>query len=113
MPLHLGKKIVFNGIKFDSIAECSRYKELLLLQRIGEIKCLKVHFRIKLSVNGVFVHSIVPDFVYLKDGEVVVEDVKGDWKSRGRNKTAHWQAFRRAAKLFRAIYGFDIEVIER
>ena len=42
------KKCQYNGIVFDSKHEMERYKELLLLQRAGEIEDLKLQERFEL-----------------------------------------------------------------
>ncbi len=111
MALHLGKKVTFNGITFDSQSECSRYKELRLLERIGEISRLLAHPRIPIEVEGRKICDIIPDFIYLRGGDLVVEDVKGNWK--GVKKTKEWAIFRLKVKLFEAIYDTEITVIFR
>jgi hypothetical protein len=74
---------VIDGIKFASGAEAQRYCELKLLQKAGEISGLKVHPRILLQ--PAFKHDgkterkieYEADFKYIKNGERIVEDVKG------------------------------------
>lgn len=94
------KKIQYDGQIFDSKAECKRYKELVLAQDTGMIKnlCRQVEYPLipdqmetstetytkgprkgllkpgKLLERAV---TYVADFVYEKNGETVVEDVKG------------------------------------
>lgn len=83
-----------DGERFDSIKEASRWKDLLLLQRAGEIKDLRRQVQYELvpphgKNRGVY---YVADFVYLErpkgwekiqaagqyvDWVGVVEDVKG------------------------------------
>ena len=91
------KVVAANGEKFDSVKEYQRWRELRLLEIAGKISGLQrqVPFelipaqyetyerygkkgqrlkdgrrRVELAV------TYVPDFVYTKDGEMVVEDVK-------------------------------------
>ena len=78
------KKIVIDGIKFDSIKEGERYKKLKLLESIGEISNLKLQVKFVLfpsqRIDGKLVEREAPyyaDFVYNKDGKQVVEDSKG------------------------------------
>lgn len=96
------KKCQYNGIVFDSKHEMERYKELLLLQRAGEIEDLKLQERFELipaqyelcveiyksgphkgqTKRGKLLErpvEYVADFVYydLKNGGLVVEDTKG------------------------------------
>lgn len=73
------KKIELDGITFDSKKEAKRYDELKALEK------LKVIFNLRLQVPYVLIEKsqygrcikYYADFVYLKDGEVVVEDCKG------------------------------------
>lgn len=63
---------------FDSAAEYSRYLNLKLLERAGEISGLVRQIRYKLEVGGIHISTYIADFVYnLKDGTLVVEDSKG------------------------------------
>lgn len=81
---YYNKKVIIDGIKFDSQKEGNRYLELKLLQRAGEIKDLKIHPRYLLQPsfekNGKKYRKIeyVADFAYTeKNGNIVVEDTKG------------------------------------
>lgn len=78
------KKVVVNGIKFDSKKEAARYKELCLLERAGAIQNLKTQVKFVLipsqKINGKTVErecAYKADFVYTKNDEMVVEDTKG------------------------------------
>ena len=77
-------KTEVDGIKFDSKAEARRYKELKLLESVGDISKLELQPKYELQEsfthNGKRIRSInyVADFFYLdKDGNKIVEDVKG------------------------------------
>lgn len=90
------QKCEFKGEKFDSKHELSRYLELRLLERSGEITGLKRQVKFELIptqrepdaygkrggvVKGkVIEHGVnyIADFVYKdKQGKIVVEDTKG------------------------------------
>lgn len=94
------KKIEVDGMTFDSKKEANRYKELSLLQKAGEITGLRTQVRYVLIPSQREVSdevysrgenkgknkpgkllerecTYVADFVYYKDGEVIVEDTKG------------------------------------
>ena len=78
------KKIIIDGIKFDSKKEGLRYKELRLLERAGLIKDLKLQTKFELQPsfkkNNKTIRAITykADFDYItKDGRHIVEDVKG------------------------------------
>ena len=94
------KKIEVDGMTFDSKKEANRYKELSLLQKAGEISGLQTQVRYVLIPSQREVSdevyardeskgkykpgkllerecTYVADFVYYKDGEVIVEDTKG------------------------------------
>ena len=89
------KKVVFNGIKFDSVKEAERYKYLLMLKNAGIITDLELQKEFVLipsqrepdtigkrggKVKGKTIErkvSYIADFVYKRDGELIVEDTKG------------------------------------
>ena len=80
------KKVVYNGIGFDSKKEARRYAELILLQESGEISNLELQKEYELipsqrGEDGKVIEravKYVADFAYLdRDGHQVVEDVKG------------------------------------
>lgn len=93
------KKVILDGIEFDSRKEAQRWFELRMLERAGEIKhlCRQVPFELIPSQVETFERYgkkgqrlkdgtrtlekgcyYVADFVYNeKDGKMVVEDTKG------------------------------------
>jgi len=77
------KKVYVDGKEFASELEADRYKQLTLLQKIGEIKNLRlqVPFLLQESFkkNGKTYRKIeyIADFVYEEKGQVIVEDTKG------------------------------------
>ena len=77
------KKTTVNGIKFDSKAEATRYKILKKREAAGEITGLTLQPRFtlqeKFSYDGKTIRKIeyIADFEYSKNGEQIVEDVKG------------------------------------
>lgn len=95
------KKTVVDGITFDSKKEATRYAELKLLQRAGEIFDLQrqVPFTLipKQTRDGKVIERpcvYKADFVYKeKDGTEVVEDVKGvcTKEYRIKKKLMLWQ----------------------
>lgn len=73
-----------NGIRFDSKREANRWAELRLLERAGKIEKLKRQVKYLLIPSqyrdGKCIEreaSYIADFVYVKDGHLVVEDCKG------------------------------------
>lgn len=92
-----------DGRKFASKAEAKRYQELRLLERAGQIHSLNCQHQFPLAVNGVKVCTYIADFTYSEEGRgLVVEDVKG----------LVLPEFKLKAKLFAAIYGFEIVVVK-
>lgn len=83
MNKYKNTKIVVDNIKFDSVLEANRYKELKLLERAGEISNLELQPRFLLQdsfkKNGRTFRKIeyVADFKYIENGKTIVEDVKG------------------------------------
>ena len=78
------KKVIIDGIKFDSNKEAQHYKQLKLLERAGEIKNLKLQPRYELipqyTLNNKKIRKCeyIADFEYVdkRTGEVITEDVK-------------------------------------
>ena len=77
------RKTVVDGIQFDSAKEAKRYAKLRDMEEAGKIQ----HFRLQVpfellpsfECDGVKYREMkyVADFVYVRDGKVVVEDCKG------------------------------------
>lgn len=116
-------KVVVDGITFDSKKEAARYKELKLLEAAGEIFNLERQVKFVLiptqretdfvGVRGGIKKgkviekecSYLADFVYIRDGEVIVEDVKGY-----KNGSAY-NIFKIKRKLMLYFYGIKIQEI--
>ena len=84
MPKYGNRKIIRDGIEFDSIKECQRYCELKLMQRAGVISDLKTQVPFELipaqRIDGKVTEravNYIADFVYQEKGQTVVEDTKG------------------------------------
>lgn len=92
------KKVVVDGIEFDSKKEARRYSELMLLQRAGKISGLQLQVDFELIPAQYETYerygktgkrlqdgkrciekscTYKADFIYSQDGQLVVEDVKG------------------------------------
>lgn len=77
------KKTVVDGIEFDSAKEAKRYTKLRALEDAGKIQGLRLQVPFQLvpsfECDGVKYREMryVADFVYVRDGKVVVEDCKG------------------------------------
>lgn len=91
------KKTIVDGIEFASKKEANRYSELKILERAGKIKNLQMQVPFLLIPAQYEEEKIITergkgkvqkklierktvykaDFVYTKNGEIVVEDVKG------------------------------------
>lgn len=84
MTKYGNRKVIRDGIEFDSIKECQRYCELKLMQRAGVISDLQMQVPFELiptqRIDGKVVErpvTYIADFVYKQDGQKVVEDTKG------------------------------------
>ena len=81
MNKYHNKKTVIDGITFDSGKEASRYCELKLLQKAGEIQGLQLQVPFVLMPKNEKGRAIkyIADFVYWdnKRNRKVIEDVKG------------------------------------
>lgn len=96
------KKVEIDGQVFDSIKESKRYIQLRYLLRAGEIKYLERQVEFELHVNGEKVASYFADFVFEKDGKMIVEDVKSPTTRRIRE-------YRLKKKLMVACHGIEIQ----
>jgi hypothetical protein len=94
-----------DGYRFASKKEATRYTELKLLLRAGEIQNLEVQPVYPIFVNNVKVCDYVADFAYcvpaIGGKKEIVEDVKG----------FRTQVFQLKKKLFAAQYGFKVKEI--
>lgn len=122
------KKVVVDGIQFDSKKETQRYCELKLMQRAGVISDLQLQKEFELipaqyesferygkkgqrlkdgqrCIEKSCIYKA--DFAYMKDGRQVVEDVKGyrDPQSAGYAK------FVIKRKLMLHLYGIKVQEI--
>lgn len=122
------KKIIIDGIQFDSKKEAKRYRELRLLEGAGVIEKLERQVEYVLipeqrEFNAREIYTKGPkkgsfkpgkllerklvyiaDFVYMKNGKVIVEDVKG-YRDGGA-----YRVFVIKRKLM--LYRFGLRVIE-
>ena len=102
------KKVVLDGIKFDSKREAERYSYLKVLERVGEIEQLELQKKFVLvpaqrnKAGKVTERAITyrADFYYFdkRSGKWVVEDAKGV-------KTA---VYKMKKKLMRSVHGLNI-----
>lgn len=84
MNKYRNKKTIIDGIKFDSIVEGRRYKELKILEKGNCITDLKLQPKFELqtkftNAKGEHIRAITykADFSYIENGKIIVEDVKG------------------------------------
>ena len=99
------KKVTIDNIKFDSLKEGNRYKELKLMERaniISNLRCHVPYVLIKKSKYGSDVKYIA-DFVYIDDGKEVVEDVK--------SKATITSVYRLKKRLMAEVYGIIIKEV--
>lgn len=107
MNKYHNKKIVYDGIIFDSIKEKNRYMILKLYEKSGVIKELELQksFELlpKFTINGKNIRAIkyVCDFYYYDNNRkrYVVEDVKG----------MRTDVYKLKKKLFEYKYKIEIE----
>lgn len=79
------KKVLIDGITFDSMKEANRYRELKLLEKVGEISNLVLQpvyvLQESFEYKGKKIRAIkyIGDFEYIevKTGNKVLEDTKG------------------------------------
>lgn len=114
------KRVEYEGIVFDSLKEKRRYCQLQLLEKNGTISDLRlqvpfelipaiyedevVQLKTKTKIKKKLVQrstTYVADFVYLQNGETIVEDTKGF-------RTKEYELKK---KMMRAFLGIEIKEI--
>ena len=96
-----GNRIVeYDGYKFDSQGESMRYYQLKMLQKAGKISGLQVHIPFELIPKDGKHRAIYyeADFVYIENGEKIVEDFKG----------FRTDVYKIKKRLMKWLYGIDI-----
>jgi len=102
------KKVIYDGIKFDSLLEMRRYKELVILRDLGEIRNLELQPKFLLQDKfrhegkGIRAIHYVADFKYIRGNTVIVEDAKG----------METDVYKIKKKLFLNQYGTKYKFIE-
>lgn len=82
------RKVIVDGITFDSVKEARRYRELKQMEKAGAISGLELQKKFQLipsqysEIGGKRKCierecAYIADFVYWKDGGMIVEDAKG------------------------------------
>lgn len=79
------KKIIVDGIKFDSLKEAKRYQELKILEKAKEITELRLQVKFELQPSfkkdGKTIRKIeyIADFTYYDNrlNKYIIEDTKG------------------------------------
>ena len=101
MPKYHNCKTIVDGIRFDSKKEAKRYLELKILEKAGVIKELKRQVPYILIDKSCYGRAIkyVADFVYLENGQLVVEDVKG----------VRTPVYKLKKRLMAEVYGIEIK----
>lgn len=109
MRKYRNKKTQIGMYVFDSIAESKRYKELALLEKAGQIKGLELQPKFLLQEgfkkNGKTYRKIeyIADFMYIENGKVIIEDVKG----------METDVFKLKRKMFEYKYpGFELRIVK-
>jgi hypothetical protein len=105
-------KVEYKGIKFDSIKEMKHYQLLEYLQKIGEIKELKLQVPFELiptfKINGKTRRNCtyLADFTYIttKDDKLHVIDVKSPI-------TAKNSTYKLKKKMVEYKYGVEVEEV--
>lgn len=105
------RKVEAFGLKFDSTAEANRWGQLLVLERLGHIQELRRQVVFQLAppvkIDGEKrarpALRYIADFAYVRDGSIVVEDVKG----------VQTETFRVKQHLMKAVHGIDVLLTRR
>ncbi len=93
------KKTTIGELTFDSKKEARRWLVLIEMQRRGEISFLRRQVPFRLVVNGVKIATYRADFVYVQNGQRIVEDAKGMLTD----------VYKIKRRLMQAIHGIEIK----
>ena len=101
VPKYRNKKVILDGIWFDSKKEARRYSELKKLEEMGVISELRLQVRFKIcprieGVKGSRDRYYIADFTYRENNLEVIEDVKSDITRRNpvytlKKQLVQWQ----------------------
>lgn len=104
---HGNKKVVIDGLKFDSKREAARWQELLLLERTGSISGLERQKTYILAPKVLLDGRIKPclryvaDFLYVRGGIQVIEDSKSPHLRKN-------PVYRIKKHLLKSVLGLDV-----
>lgn len=108
---YFNKKVIINGIKFDSKKECDYYFKLKALEKAGEIKDLKLQVpfilidTFKLNKKTYRKMTYKADFCYYdKHNKLHVVDVKSEITKKDK-------VYKIKKKLLAWKYGIEIEEV--
>ena len=79
MSKYHNTKTTVDGIAFDSKKEAARHGELQLVAKAGAIQDLRLQMPFELIPKQAGERAVryIADFVYMENGKMIVEDVKG------------------------------------
>ena len=77
MTKYHAKAETIDGIRFASQREGTRYRELKLLVRAGQIRDLELQPNLPVKYEGKLLFTYRADFAYIENGQRVIEDTKG------------------------------------
>ncbi len=92
---------------FASKAELRRFRALKLEQRAGLISNLELQPSYPVVINGEKITTYRADFIYTRDEQRVVEDVKGTLDEKYLDPV-----FKLKRKLIEAVYGITINIVK-
>jgi hypothetical protein len=96
-------KVVYQGLKFDSRLELTRWQFLQDCESKGLISDLQRQVRCPLIAGDILICHYVADFEYKRNGEVITEDAKGFLTD----------IFKIKAKLFEVFYLRKIRIVKK
>ena len=105
------ERVTINGIVFDSIAEADRYRVLRVMEKTGKISDLVCHPRWVIipaqkaeGRRSFKAAHYTADFSYIRDGRLVVEDVKSEY-------TRQEEDYKLRRKLMLLMHGIYVEEV--
>ena len=111
-PKYGNRKVVVDGLTFDSKRESQRWGELQMLERAGHIRDLRRQVAYELVPGVKFTGDkrakpairYFADFVYVEGDRETIEDIKSP-------ASANLQAFKLKRHLLLALHGREVKVI--
>lgn len=103
-PKYRNTRCEHEGVIFDSIKERTRWLQLLLLAKDGQITYLERQVAFPIIINGILICKYYADAVYYENGQRIVEDTKSIITKKN-------PVYRLKKKMLKAVLGIEVREV--